>query len=240
MQNQYLQLYSKLNDSIKRSEKLAIIEESKHQIRKSVNNARNDYSNKLRLVLIFSFVIAGLVIFVMWLFFLKKNNANKNNYNLLIDKIKKNHIENQIPEQNDDNPGKGTEADQESKTKISISTDTERKILKKLEVFEESNRFLKKDISLTSLAHQQGTNPKYLSEIIRIHKSQNFNGYINKLRIDYIVKKLYESPKYREYKISYLASECGYASPQVFVIAFKKETGVTPSYFIERLIDYAE
>jgi AraC-like DNA-binding protein len=28
-------------------------------------------------------------------------------------------------------------------------------------------------------------------------------------------------PVYRDYKISYLAEECGYGSPQVFAIAFK-------------------
>ena len=120
-------------------------------------------------------------------------------------------------------------------TKVTISNDTEKKILKKLKVFEESHRFLKKDINLTSMSHQQNTNPKYLSEVIRIHKSQHFNTYINSLRINYIVQKLYNEPKYREYKISYLAEECGYTSPQVFVIAFKKQTGVTPSYYIERL-----
>lgn len=55
------------------------------------------------------------------------------------------------------------------------------------------------------------TNPKYLSQIIRESKNQNFNGYINQLRINYISNKLYNIPLYREYKISYLAEECGYA-----------------------------
>ncbi|WP_410920429.1 AraC family transcriptional regulator, partial [Pseudomonas sp. SIMBA_044] len=31
------------------------------------------------------------------------------------------------------------------------------------------------------------------------------------------------------------AEECGYSSAQVFALAFKKETGFTPSYFIENL-----
>ncbi|WP_407510556.1 helix-turn-helix domain-containing protein [Elizabethkingia anophelis] len=79
------------------------------------------------------------------------------------------------------------------------------------------------------------TNPKYLSQIINLHKEQNFNGYINKLRINYIPHKLYNNLRYREYKISYLAEECSYTSPQVFIRAFKKETGMTPSYFIANL-----
>ncbi|WP_260256382.1 helix-turn-helix domain-containing protein [Elizabethkingia miricola] len=35
--------------------------------------------------------------------------------------------------------------------------------------------------------------------------------------------------------MSYLAEECGYASSQVFINAFRKETGMTPSYFINGL-----
>ncbi|NHQ67331.1 helix-turn-helix transcriptional regulator, partial [Elizabethkingia miricola] len=46
---------------------------------------------------------------------------------------------------------------------------------------------------------------------------------------------LYNNPLYREYKISYLAEECGYSSHQVFITAFRKETGMTPSYFIKQL-----
>ncbi|MCT3917986.1 helix-turn-helix transcriptional regulator [Elizabethkingia anophelis] len=79
------------------------------------------------------------------------------------------------------------------------------------------------------------TNPRYLSQIIREYKGLNFNGYINQLRINYISRKLYDTAIYREYKISYLAEECGYISPQVFINAFKKETGMTPSYFIKEL-----
>ena len=44
------------------------------------------------------------------------------------------------------------------------------------------------------------TNPKYLSQIIRESKNQNFNGYINQLRINYISNKLYNIPLYRNIK----------------------------------------
>jgi AraC-like DNA-binding protein len=115
-----------------------------------------------------------------------------------------------------------------------ISTETYNAILKKISKFEKSGKFLRKDINLTWLSNHLNTNTKYLSEVIKEHKCTNFNGYINGLRIQYIIKKLTETPVYRGYKISYLAEECGYASPQVFAIAFKRETGVTPSYFIEQ------
>ncbi|WP_415326896.1 helix-turn-helix domain-containing protein [Chryseobacterium sp. MMS23-Vi53] len=116
-----------------------------------------------------------------------------------------------------------------------LSNETANTILKKLVKFEKDQRFLKKDITLTWLASHLGTNTKYLSETIKIHKNKNFNGYINGLRINYITQKLYEDPQYRETKIVSMAKECGYASSQVFVTAFKKENGFSPSFFINNL-----
>lgn len=104
-----------------------------------------------------------------------------------------------------------------------------------MEKFENSKNFLKKDLTLTSLSNSFNTNPKYLSEVIKAHRLKSFNGYINSLRINYITNKLYEDHIYREYKISYLSEECGYSSSQVFVIAFKKENKVTPSFYISQL-----
>jgi len=85
------------------------------------------------------------------------------------------------------------------------------------------------------LANLLNTNTKYLTEIIRQHTGKNFNNYINGLRIQYITEKLYHDPKYREYKISYLAEESGFSSREIFAVTFKKETGVSPSYFIAKL-----
>lgn len=121
-----------------------------------------------------------------------------------------------------------------AKTLHAISTETYHAILKKINKFEKSEKYLRKDINLTWLSNHLNTNTKYLSEVIKEHKGTNFNGYINGLRIQYIIKKLNEMPVYRGYKISYLAEECGYGSPQVFAIAFKRETGITPSSFIEQ------
>lgn len=118
---------------------------------------------------------------------------------------------------------------------LNIHDSTINIILNKLNKFEKSEKFLKKEISLTSLASSLDTNPRYLSEIIKQYKEKNFNNYLNGLRIQYITQLLYKEPIYREYKITYLAEYCGFASREVFAIAFKKETGVTPSYFISQL-----
>ncbi|TDX87261.1 helix-turn-helix domain-containing protein [Epilithonimonas xixisoli] len=248
-QNEYLELYSSLNDSINRADKKSIIEESRDTIKKSAETTKLNQSRDLKSIILIASALVLILVLVIWIAFYRRNQKIKKSYSTLIEKLEKEkdnqksnfNIINDIIEDIEEtvttidiNP---TEYQDNNNVnpKVAISNDTERKILKKLNAFEDSNKFLKKEISLSSMSHQINTNPRYLSDIIRTHRNQNFNSYINSLRINYIVQKLYNEPKYREYKISYLAEECGYTSSQVFVIAFKKETGFTPSYFLDNL-----
>jgi len=123
---------------------------------------------------------------------------------------------------------------QETKKNI-ILKETEELILNKLKRFENSKRFNNNDISLSVLAGQFDTNTKYLSEIINSHYNMNFNTYINKLRINYIVEKLKTDPNFMNYKISYLAENCGFSSHSSFATVFKSITGISPVTFIELL-----
>ncbi len=117
----------------------------------------------------------------------------------------------------------------------SIPKETEALLLSKLEKFESGKKYLSKDISLAQMAAIFDTNTKYLSEVINKYKKKNFNAYINELRISYIVSKLKSDPKYLNYKVSYLAEECGFSSHSIFSAAFKSATGITPNVFIHFL-----
>lgn len=116
-----------------------------------------------------------------------------------------------------------------------IPEETENILLEKLKKFEKSDKFLSKDLSLAVLAGQLETNTKYLSGVINTHYQDNFNTYINKLRVNYIIEKLKTDPNYRHYKISYLADVCGFSSHSVFGAVFKSLTKITPATFIELL-----
>lgn len=119
--------------------------------------------------------------------------------------------------------------------KVFIPQETEQALLNKLKRFENSVRFTNNDISLAVLSGQFETNTKYLSEIINKHYNVNFNTYINKLRINYIVEKLKSDPNFINYKISYLAETCGFSSHSSFATVFKSITGIAPITFIELL-----
>ena len=113
-----------------------------------------------------------------------------------------------------------------------ISEEKERAILEKLALFEQGKGFLDKNISLSVLAGYTATNTKYLSHVINSHKKQDFNAYVNQLRVYYIIKRIESDPQYLQYKISYLAEESGFSSHSKFTTVFKNVTGMAPSVFL--------
>ncbi len=116
-----------------------------------------------------------------------------------------------------------------------MSDEAEKNILKRFDSFERKLKFLSPEVSVSSMAIDFNTNVRYLSEAIKKYKNNNFNGYVNDLRIDYIILKLKNQPEYSSYKIAYLAEECGFASHAVFNRAFVQRTGIAPSKFISYL-----
>ena len=116
-----------------------------------------------------------------------------------------------------------------------MSKEVEQGIEEKLLLFEHSNAFTDRSLNLSVLSVMLETNGKYLSYVINKHKKKDFNNYINELRINYIIKKLESSPEYLNYKISYLAEECGFSSHSKFAEKFKSVTSMSPSSFIRFL-----
>jgi len=108
-------------------------------------------------------------------------------------------------------------------------------LLEKLTEFEKSDAFLERAFSLPALAAQLNTNTKYLSHLINKDKKTDFNGYINKLRIDFVVGMLRKDPTWRQHKISTMAAASGFSSHSQFATVFKDCTGVPPSIFIKHL-----
>ena len=120
---------------------------------------------------------------------------------------------------------------------LQLLHESEQAILQDLERFEESQKFLRKDMSLAKLAALLHTNTRYLSEVINHRKGQNFNAYINTLRINYITDKIKTDPSYMKYKVSYLAEESGFSSHSAFTTVFKSIVGLSPSAFVAYLRD---
>ncbi len=218
--SKYMNLYTALNDSLVNVEKKTI----NTPVKQLMNTQGEKYTKHIQKLIILSSAALIITLLAGWLFWKKKQQQLTERYRIIIDELQKR-----------ENSRSAEEPIVSTDRSAGIKDDTTKTIIAKLKKFETSQKFLREDISLSYLANSINTNTRYLSEVIKQHKGKSFNNYINGLRIQYITEALYKDPKYREYKISYLAQVCGFSSREVFGVIFKKETGVTPSFFISQL-----
>ncbi|UZT98909.1 AraC family transcriptional regulator [Chryseobacterium fluminis] len=123
----------------------------------------------------------------------------------------------------------------EEKSKGLLSDDKLLDLKTKLEQFEKAKKFLRKNITIDSLAKDLGTNRYYLSKSVNELKGKNFSQYLNELRINYIVQELKNDEKLIKHTILSIANDIGYNTSESFANAFKKITGTLPSYYIKSL-----
>lgn len=129
-------------------------------------------------------------------------------------------------------------AEEEKTNKVqrpNIPEGLENDLLVKLQKFEDSLGYIKKDLKIEKLAIAFGTNYKYLSQIINYHKGKSYPDYISDLRIAYIVGKLEEDSKLRNYTFTAIADEAGFGTAQQFTDVFKKKMGMPLAFFISQL-----
>jgi AraC-like DNA-binding protein len=108
-------------------------------------------------------------------------------------------------------------------------------ILNRLEKFEQNHEFLNKNIDLKSMADKFKTNTTYLSKVVNTYKKRNFNSYLNKLRINYMIELLKKEPKFRNFTIEALSEIGGFTSSRHFSDTFFAETGLRPTYFLDKI-----
>jgi AraC-like DNA-binding protein len=123
----------------------------------------------------------------------------------------------------------------ETQNQLNISQEVIDSILQVLAQFENNKDYLDNQITLASLAKQFNTNSVYLSKVINHYKGMSFSNYLSNLRIKYCITELRENSTLRNYTIKAIAQEIGFRNSESFSKAFKKETGLNPSYYIKEL-----
>ncbi len=79
----------------------------------------------------------------------------------------------------------------------------------------------------------------HLSAVINTVYQKNFNGLINKYRVNYIKENIH-TRKWSNLSLEGMGMEAGFKSRSTFLQAFKKETGITPSAFREKTLAIAK
>ncbi|ACI18257.1 response regulator transcription factor [Dictyoglomus thermophilum] len=100
--------------------------------------------------------------------------------------------------------------------------------LGKIAEYIEANYY--KDLRLREIAKEFGYNPCYLGKIFRKYMGENFNTYLDKVRVNKAKELLISGGKVGE-----VAERVGYKDIDYFIMKFKKYTGKTPKNYIKEI-----
>jgi len=104
---------------------------------------------------------------------------------------------------------------------------------KKLEdLMEKQKIFLNSEISLSTLSEKMNVSRNYVSFLINELYNLSFYDFINKYRVEDIIKSMQND---METSLLRLAYRSGFNSKTTFNVSFKKHTGITPTQYRENL-----
>ncbi len=192
-----------------------------------IKETKYKYVKYIALLLLCVLLISGF-------FYKKRQYQFKKRFDKLLVQI--NTLEQQQQETSPKEITKGETHEKETpKKQLKIPDEKVVEILKRLKKFEEKEQFLSNKCTLNYVAKKLHTNSTYFSVVLRTHKKKKFIQYITDLRIDYALQRLKNDTIFRSYDIKSIATEVGFNTAESFSKAFRKRTGIYPSFYVKNL-----
>lgn len=163
-------------------------------------------------------LLSALSLLVIVILFFRNRNMNKK-----MDELIKNPTIRTIKP----SPKKMTHID-------SVPEEIRNDILSRLELFEVSDRFLDKELTMPILAKEFGTNSKYLSAIVN-HYKKSFPKYLKELRINKAAYRLTFDTSLLIHDATGIAEKFGFKSRDSFSTAFNDQMGFYPTKLVKKL-----
>lgn len=189
----------------------------KEKIKKEMNQQSVSFRNQIFFIL---FLLLFAVIFLVFQY--HKRKIYKQKFLNIITEVNK----------KEDQPQNEKNIEKEG---LDIPQDIIKTVLQKLVYFEKDKKYLRKNITLNSLAKELDTNTAYLSKIINHYKKETFSTYLNNLKIEHIIAEIKTNPILRKFTIKAIADEACFNNPDSFSKAFYKLKGIKPSYFFKEI-----
>jgi len=124
------------------------------------------------------------------------------------------------------------EKENQVKTEWDEEWETQYRMIVELQLLMKNQKpYLDPQLSIQQLAELMNTNRTYLSKAVNTVLEINFSKFINEYRISEAIKLIFEGFT-SNHTVEALAQHSGFANRAVFNSAFKKQTGVTPGFFI--------
>jgi len=112
-----------------------------------------------------------------------------------------------------------------------LSFEQKKALAGKIEYLMENEKIFKDDnFNLNTISGLLNTNTTYVSQVINEMFNKNFTSFINEYRIKE-ARRMLSDPGNSNYTIEFIAKSLGYNSKTTFNEAFKKYTGITPSFY---------
>ncbi len=180
------------------------------------------------------FVVIALLFAILFIiiFFVQKRMMLKSNNQLVTRNLELINSEKQLQSFKQNNKVKIIEKKEKySNSSLTViqKEDIKNEIIKKME---DEKIFTNKNISSNIFAKEIGTNKKYLSEVINSEFNKSFVNFINEYRIKEARTQLADK-KNENLTIESIALGVGFKTRSTFNVAFKKFTGITPSFFLK-------
>lgn len=119
----------------------------------------------------------------------------------------------------------------EKYSNTTISREVSIQLLKQInELFEVEEIYLDSTISLKTVAENLAVSPREVSQVINESMQMNFSEFVNYHRVAK-AKMLLANPSCWQQKIESIAYDCGFGNVTSFNLAFKADTGLTPSQY---------
>lgn len=101
-----------------------------------------------------------------------------------------------------------------------------------IHTIEKEELFLDADLTVNQVARKLGVSSAKVSQTLNEYCNSNFNALINTYRITAAKEMIL---KEAGYTLEAIAMDCGFNSKSTFYTAFKKQTGMTPKQFRDRI-----
>ena len=226
--NIFLNELKKYNDKIKREELEVNYNINSQKIETEIGEIYNSNKRKTTFIYFLVFSVISVISFLFYFNYKKRKKAEIKAINLFNEF--KSSKEQLIKEQSIKEP-----STKKATLNLSIDSETEMKILMKLEKLEAEKYYLKPDFTQQEVAKKIKTNTTYLSYIVNKNYNKSFSAYFNELRINYVINEMIHNKKYREYTTQAIAESAGFKNADSFTSSFKKKTGITPFTFITEI-----